>query len=85
MASNGTLSSSSSVTPSRPLAPPRLRELNNRSLQDNPPFRAGVYSINLTNAMTEPYTSGDLPLVGFLFKIVDVATGHLTYIWQVKW
>lgn len=41
-----------------------------------------MYSVDLTSAMP-PIGRGPLPLFGFLFRIEDVLSENVTYIWQV--
>jgi len=68
------------VPPPPPVAPPTLIELNDSTISSD----RGLYLTNLTKA------AGDRNIIstgnwnGFLFRIVDLDTNNITYIWQVN-
>jgi len=72
---------SNPIYPLSPVAPPTLMELNDSTVSS----QRGLFLINLTEAVgrrdTAPYRD---EWNGFLFKVVDLNTSNITYIWEVK-
>ena len=56
-----------------PVAPPELRMLENSSI-------AGVYSINLTQAMPDYSDRSEDGPAGMIFRLQDLQSGNVTYI-----
>lgn len=70
------------VNPLPPLAPPTLTFINDSSMSTD----GGLYMINLRNAAgrrTGGRTGRSSLLNGFIFRIHDLDSGNITYIWQV--
>lgn len=67
------------TAPFPPLAPPDLTPLIGRPSST---FRAGAYAVNLTAAMPRPSVRSP-PLIGFLFRVEDMESQNITYLWQV--
>ena len=69
-----------SLIPSPALSPPVLTPLDSRPVDT---YRAGIYSVNLTAAMSS-LNIATIPFVGFLFRIIDISSENITYIWQAR-
>ena len=72
--------SNTTTSPLRPVSSPSLVEL----IDSFASIQRGLFSVNLTDAVGDRNSTPEEGLLnGFLFKIHDLSTNNITYIWQV--